>query len=78
MHSCPVCGYDGLSEPPANFTICPSCGTEFEYFDSFSSHAGLRERWLDGGAKWWSRVDREPLGWDPMAQLNRLTASSRT
>ena len=32
---CPVCGYDGLEEPPydetglGNYDICPCCGYEF-------------------------------------------------
>ena len=29
MNLCPVCGYRGLEAPPANFLICPCCGTEF-------------------------------------------------
>lgn len=36
-HSCPVCEYQGLDEPPydsegwGSFEICPQCGTEFGY-----------------------------------------------
>ena len=29
MFQCPVCGYDQLPGPPANFSICSCCGTEF-------------------------------------------------
>jgi hypothetical protein len=72
MHICPVCGYNGLIDPPANFTICPSCGTEFEYDDAFSTHAQLRASWLRGGAKWWSPVDPEPPDWDPYQQVSSL------
>jgi len=70
MHICPVCGYDRLTEPPLNFSICPSCGTEFEYDDAFSTHAQLRAAWLRGGAKWWSPVDPQPPNWDPYSQVN--------
>jgi hypothetical protein len=77
MHICPVCGYNGLIDPPANFTICPSCGTEFEYDDAFSTHAELRASWLRGGAKWWSPVDPEPPDWDPYLQVSSLIDASR-
>ena len=46
MYICPVCGYDRLEEPPKNFSICPSCGTEFEFDDTFQTHAQLRAAWL--------------------------------
>src|ERR1017187_7282190 len=46
MYLCSVCGYDRLEDPPKNFTICPSCGTEFGYDDAFASHAELRAKWL--------------------------------
>jgi len=75
MHFCPVCGYDRLSEPPLNFTICPSCGTEFEYDDAFASHAQLRVAWLRNGAEWWSPVDPRPDEWDPYLQVAMVTSS---
>jgi hypothetical protein len=52
MYTCPVCEYDKLSEAPENFTICPSCGTEFEYDEAFLSHMELRDRWVRKGAHW--------------------------
>lgn len=72
MHTCPVCGYDRLTEPPATFTICPSCGTEFEYDDVRRTHAELRRLWLAGGAHWWSTVDPVPANWDAQIQVNRV------
>jgi hypothetical protein len=75
MHICPICGYDRLSEPPLNFTICPCCGTEFEYDDVLSSRAQLRAGWLRDGAKWWSTVDSPPIGWDPFLQVSQLMES---
>ena len=59
---CPVCYYDELDEPPERFSICPSCGTEFEYddspvwFDNMSQadvHALLRGIWINNGSKYW-------------------------
>lgn len=65
---CPVCGY-GMQDPPADYNICPSCGTEFGYNDLNSSIEGLRNAWLQSGAGWWSTVDPIPEGWDPFQQL---------
>jgi hypothetical protein len=75
MHLCPVCGYDRLSEPPLNFTICPSCGTEFGYDDAFASHAQLRLAWLRDGAQWWSPADARPDNWDPHLQVAAVESS---
>jgi hypothetical protein len=76
MYICPVCGYDRLADPPSNFSICPSCGTEFGYDDAFATHAELRAAWLRNGAKWWSPVDPQPQNWDPYRQLNAVIESS--
>jgi len=56
---CPVCGYF-LEHPPADFTICPSCRTEFGYDDAGRTHAELRDSWLRGGAQWWSESVPKP------------------
>lgn len=71
---CPVCGFGGLSEPPENFVICPSCGTEFGYTDFMRTHDELRRRWIDGGLKWHSRVIPEPPNWErrKYAQLKNI------
>jgi hypothetical protein len=75
MHLCPVCGYDPLEDPPENFIICPSCGTEFGYDDAFASHADLRPKWLRNGAQWWSTVDPKPEHWDPQQQVDAVMSS---
>ncbi|MGH7136511.1 MAG: hypothetical protein ACREHD_12280 [Pirellulales bacterium] len=73
--TCLVCGYPHLSEPPydesgcASFEICPSCGTEFGYDDATKPIEALRQEWLDGGAPWWSKDRRPPLGWSGTKQL---------
>lgn len=50
---CPVCGY-GMKEAPADFNICPSCGTEFGVHDVNSSIPELR--------KAWSKTEDSPAG----------------
>jgi len=75
MNSCPVCGYDRLTEPPVDFTICPSCGTEFGYDDAFITHSQLRDKWLRNGAQWWSPVDPRPDNWDPYLQVDAVVSS---
>lgn len=69
-NTCPVCGYE-MEAPPANYRICPSCGTEFGVHDVNATIAELRESWLATGAQWWSKVDPIPANWDPIAQLER-------
>lgn len=59
-YMCPVCDYDKLTDPPTDFEICPSCGTEFGYTDHTKTHAELRAEWIKGGRKWWSRHTKQP------------------
>lgn len=68
---CPVCGF-GMEDPPRDYNICPSCGTEFGVHDLNSSIENLRMVWLKNGARWWSSVDPEPAHWNPYAQLARV------
>lgn len=69
MHTCPVCGYKKLRRPPDDYVICPSCGTEFGYTDSNTTHSDLQREWLAKGAKWHSRVIPQPYGWNGYLQL---------
>ncbi len=71
LNMCPVCGY-GMDDPPADYNICPCCGTEFGHHDINSPIPNLRVAWLRSGAKWWSTVDAPPPGWDPYVQLENL------
>ena len=68
---CPVCGY-GMDEQPANYHICPSCGTEFGLHDQNASHEQLRNAWIRTGPKWWSTTDQQPEDWNPFVQLANL------
>jgi hypothetical protein len=69
MYTCPVCGYAALKYPPDDFTICPSCGTEFGYQDSNKTNADLRAEWVKRGLPWSSRVIERPAGWNGLSQL---------
>jgi len=68
---CPICGYN-LENPPEDFNICPSCGVEFGYETASRTFEELRKEWLSTGAKWASRVEKEPKGWDAILQLANL------
>ena len=68
---CPVCGFH-MEEPPEDFNICPSCGTEFGFHDVNSSIERLRRNWVEAGLQWWSDFVPTPRGWDPFEQLRKL------
>jgi hypothetical protein len=61
-HICPVCGYDGLEEPPyddkgnPSHEICSCCGFEFGYDDESEgfSFSAYRNKWLSEGAEWFN------------------------
>ena len=60
---CPVCSYGLLNKPPEDYSICPSCGTEFELDDRFKSPVELRREWLEAGAPWFSSRVKPPEMW---------------
>ena len=67
MFTCPVCFYGKMPDPPADYNICPCCGTEFENDDDTRSFEQLRSYWISSGAKWFFR--QPPLMWNPWQQL---------
>lgn len=70
MYICPVCGYNGLETPPENFTVCPSCYTEFGYDDATLSAEALRREWIQNGMRWAAAdVLPPPPDWNPVRQL---------
>ena len=70
MYTCPVCFFDGLRYPPADYTICPCCYTEFGLDDAEVSHEQLRRIWIDNGLPWMAaNVMPPPPGWDGARQL---------
>src|SRR5205085_9679100 len=69
-YTCPVCGYNGLDKPPADYEICPSCGTEFGYNDAAPSaiRKRLRQReltrqWIRSGMNWFD-AGTQPANWE--------------
>ncbi len=77
---CPVCKFDGLSEPPYNsegsgpYEICPCCGFEFGvddfgYNSCKEAHAVWRKQWIDRGCLWQYSENKKPKDWDPVEQL---------
>ena len=80
MYQCPVCGYDGLLDPPrsqsggGSYEICPSCGFQFGESDDDRgiSYEQWRTQWISGGMVWDKGRSDPPLGWNPIAQLKRL------
>jgi len=58
-----------MADPPTDYNICPSCGTEFGADDVDLSYVELRMEWVRRGAPWFSRVTEPPVGWNAIAQL---------
>lgn len=80
-YTCPVCGYPDLKRNPrtdvsgGSYEICPSCGFQFGVSDDDRglSYEDWRSRWVNRGMPWNAVGIHEPLGWDPVAQLSRVT-----
>jgi len=75
---CPVCGYEGLYEPPYNIygygsdEICPCCGFQFGYDDYPNKDEAIyywRLKWIDDGFRWFSKKRKPPLNWNGENQL---------
>lgn len=81
-HTCPVCAYPDLTEPPrsksggGSYEICPCCGFQFGVDDDDRglTHAAARERWVRAGATWSSSTP-PPKGWSAKAQLDALSST---
>jgi len=70
--TCPVCGYDGLEDPPTDYNICECCGAEFGYHDAGRSHEELRQQWIAAGMQWHNLIMPPPPNWNPRRQLEHL------
>jgi hypothetical protein len=68
---CLVCGFE-MDDPPRDYNICPSCGTEYGVNDANASYEQLRAGWLKTGPAWWSKTDPQPENWSPSRQLANL------
>src|SRR5450759_1517151 len=73
---CPVCGYE-MDEPPVDFNICLSCGTEFWLHTANATISELREAWLRTGPVWWSETEPQPENWNPILQLKRIADQAK-
>lgn len=71
MHTCPVCGFPELTEPPSGGEVCPSCGTRLGVDDLAVPHETLRLGWITEGMTWHS-TRPAPEGWDPVRQVDAL------
>ena len=69
MNTCPICGYNRLEFPPANFSICACCGTEFGYDDRVLSHSQLTQSWVERSCPWFDPDEVKPRGWNAYKQL---------
>ena len=78
---CPVCGYDGLCEPPydergyGTDEICVCCGFQFGYDDypeKEPAYKKWRENWIQNGYEWFSSKTPPPISWIPKEQLQKL------
>ena len=75
-HTCPVCNFPGLTEPPrsrsggGSFEICPSCGFQFGVSDDDRgfTYDQWRENWIKQGSKWSSQT-KPPANWNAAEQL---------
>lgn len=74
-YTCPVCGF-AMANPPLDFNICPSCGTEFGNDDVEWTVEQLRAAWFDSGSRWWSRAQPRPKGWKAYQQVLRVIPPS--
>jgi hypothetical protein len=81
MHTCPVCGFTGLEEPPrspttggGSYEICASCGFEFGVTDDDQgySYEAWRARWIANGMRWSSVGQSPPEDWNPGDALRKL------
>ena len=81
-HTCLVCGYPDLEEPPrspttggGSYEICPSCGFQFGITDDDRgySYDEWRKQWVTRGMPWDSAgIEEPPHGWNPRKQLDNL------
>lgn len=72
---CLVCGYE-MDDPPRDYNVCPSCGTEYGVNDVNASFEQLRQAWIATGPAWWSKTDLKPENWNPSRQLANLGSGS--
>jgi len=68
-YTCPICGFDRMTDAPEDLNICPCCGTEFGSDTYVYSTPELRARWIANGMQWFSSYVRPSKKWNPVQQL---------
>lgn len=78
---CPVCGFEGLLEPPyfgntdaGSYEICPCCKFQFGYTGAALGkefHETYRKKWIIEGAKWFED-SKMPKDWSLEEQLEKI------
>jgi len=74
---CPVCGYPEFTElhtdVSSTYDLCPCCGFESGVDgigrDREERNTAFRQRWLAGGALWWSSARQPTADWNAYDQL---------
>lgn len=76
-YTCPICGYDGLSESPGpdpkhwgSHEICPCCQWQFGY-NNPNQISQYRASWVEAGAQWF-QAEKRPFGWSLSSQLANI------
>lgn len=76
-HTCPICGYDGLTENPGSSPrfwgsqeICSCCGWQFGY-NNPAQIEQYRAEWVEAGANWFL-PEKRPTHWNIAAQFAHI------
>jgi hypothetical protein len=77
---CPVCGFEGLTEPPfdmnndPSFEVCSCCGFEFGFDGENNPERFMeyRKHWISEGTPWFN-AKLKPNDWDYKEQLKNVS-----
>ena len=77
---CPICGYDGLEEPPydeigeASLEICPCCSFKYGFDDNnlWETFESFREKWFANNLDFADK-NKKQKNWNVIKQLNNLS-----
>jgi len=84
ISGCPICGYREFKafdeKGLTTYDICPCCGNQsgHSYGEAVSEDRilALRRAWVsDKQGEWYSKSDRQPIGWSYKKQLEEANMS---